>query len=210
VRYLRRNHAADAWRRLGQRPHRLRRQGVRRGNRLSDIDGGARRRRPRKKAMKDIDYWKNEGFAKVPPERSLSTVEDIGEGRRERPRKGEPCERDDSSRNCDSESCVWFAGSCCRATSGSESTAEPTRSDAPSSSAGLTAGECCRASSTPISAPERTAIPECPDCHQPMGRWGWYESDAEPVKYWYCYQCDRIRILPAGRPIVLRKEENDA
>jgi len=201
--------------------------------------------------MKDIDYWKNEGFvfearfpneydlwvdrktmrmlrrycdgrerlsdpktgggyAKVPPERSLSTVEDIGEGRRERPRKGAPCERDDSSRNCDSESCVWFAGSCCRATSGSESTTEPTPSDAPSSSAGLTAGECCRASSTPISAPERTAIPECPDCHQPMGRWGWYESDAEPVEYWYCYQCDRIRILPAGRPIVLRKEENDA
>jgi len=43
--------------------------------------------------------------------------------------------------------------------------------------------------------------PKCPNCHQPMGRWGWYESPNEPVKYWYCYKCDQIHILPA-RPTI--------
>lgn len=33
--------------------------------------------------------------------------------------------------------------------------------------------------------------PSCKRCGAVLLRWGWYESPDEPVKYWYCLDCDQ-------------------
>jgi len=33
-------------------------------------------------------------------------------------------------------------------------------------------------------------IPSCRNCGALLLRWGWYESESEPVEYWYCPKCD--------------------
>lgn len=51
-----------------------------------------------------------------------------------------------------------------------------------------------------------TDNPNCPDCGTRMLRWGWFESINEPVRYWYCLNCDRngkgwasIHVLPVEK-----------
>lgn len=33
--------------------------------------------------------------------------------------------------------------------------------------------------------------PICKNCGGVTLRWGWYQSQHEPVEYWYCLACDR-------------------
>lgn len=33
-------------------------------------------------------------------------------------------------------------------------------------------------------------MPNCPDCGARMLRWAWFESKDEPVRWWYCLECD--------------------
>jgi hypothetical protein len=38
--------------------------------------------------------------------------------------------------------------------------------------------------------------PRCSICGARMLRWGWYEAANEPIKYWYCLECDKAGRAP--------------
>ena len=48
-------------------------------------------------------------------------------------------------------------------------------------------------------------IPSCRNCGAPLLRWGWYESEYEPVEYWYCLDCDRAKREPCIQIFPTRK-----
>ena len=38
--------------------------------------------------------------------------------------------------------------------------------------------------------------PSCKTCGARLLRWGWYEDYYEPIRYWYCLECDKASREP--------------